>query len=574
MKTFLKSKYSDILILGLLLLGSSAISIIFIVESQRSSLIEDLYEKTLFLANGISDEAQVNILLQDTEGLEDVATKISKSSNYAIRISFYSKESKLLWSNFPAAELRKHFDIEPYKAEVSEASLYLKVNLEDRQNESIGSLLLKSDLTRINARITSLAQRIGTIALLLIIIILVSNFQFKRRIAKSLKEKSFSIAEMEMAQKNNELQKKFMATINHELRTPLNAILGFGKLLQEESLSQTGKKYLDIVISTSAAMEYLVNDILDYSKITHDSISFNNSDFCLSKTVEEAINICSHKQKPEVELRYRSRPGPLALEGDANRVRQIIVNLITNALKFTQKGYVRIDFEMVKKGADYAIHFEVEDTGIGISEEKIKSLFKPFNQVHNPNQYKVESTGLGLSITKRIIEKMGGEIKVESKLGQGSTFYFDLVLPAGDPNKCNAEALVEDSTSSNLSGKLLIAEDNRVNQILIQKLLEKFDLEITMASNGLEAVQKAVEDSFDVILLDIEMPIMGGMEALKRLRKISIQVPILACTANASAESKKEYLDAGFDGYISKPINLKNLTEELQKFLISSQIKA
>lgn len=574
MKILLKSKYSDMVILGLVLLGSSAASIALIVGNQRDSLIGDLYEKTLFLANAISDEAKVNILLEDIDGLENVATKIANSSNYAIRISFYNSDSKRLWSNFPAAELKIYSGIEAYKAVVSGEFLYLKVNLYNRQNESIGYLLLKSELSEINGRITLLSQRIGTIALLLIIIILVSNLQFKRKIKKSLKDKSLSIAKMELAQKNNEEQKKFMATINHELRTPLNAILGFSKLLHEETLSSTGKKYLDIVISTSRAMEYLVNEILDYSKITHDALSFNNNDFCLSKTVEEAIHICSHKQKPEVELRFKGRPGPLALKGDANRVRQIIVNLVTNALKFTQKGYVKVEYNMVSKGEDYAIHFEVADTGIGISEEKINSLFRPFNQAHNTTKFKVESTGLGLSITKRIIEKMGGEITVESKLGQGSTFCVDLVLPAGNPNRCNEEELQKDLTSSNLSGKVLIAEDNRVNQILIQKLLEKFDLEITMASNGLEAIQKAVEDSFDLILMDIEMPIMGGMEALKRLQKISIQVPILACTANASSESKKEYLDAGFDGYITKPIDLENLTRELQKFLISTRIEA
>lgn len=569
-----ESKYLAVILLTLVLIGGSFLGIWTISKSQKSSLISDLSVKAAFLGEAIADRSKVNILLSDNQGLSKIYDEVKLSSDSLIEISFYDAQKELLWAH--PQSFSEGFLREKYLNQIVESDSKLTVNftLRDNSNQILGYLHFICSTKEIDDIISTLQLRVALITLILILTLLLISIWSTNRVTRINHSQTLSLARMELAEKNNSLQKKFMSTMSHELRTPLNAISGFSNILRNQIQSKEGQNYLKIIIESANAMEYLVNDILDYSKITQDQLKFRAVDFCFNSILTQTVKICRGKLKQEVKFQFDPPQGILPVIGDVNRVRQVLINLISNAIKFTSSGYVKISHRHTSEGENHILYFEVEDSGIGIADDKKDFLFKAFMQAHHPEDHDIESTGLGLSICKRLVEKMGGRIGFASELNVGSTFYFEISLPKGNADKCLNNKSKINIENYEIEGKVLIVEDVRINQLLLEKMLDKWDISYDVVSNGEEAVKIVDKDFYDLILMDIEMPVMDGLEAMRAIKAKIPKLPIIACTANASKENESLYLKEGMDGFIGKPIKTEALMNEISRFLNIKKTKS
>jgi CheY-like chemotaxis protein len=356
--------------------------------------------------------------------------------------------------------------------------------------------------------------------------------------------------------------------MSHEIRTPLNAIMGFAQLLKDDSenpLTDSQREFLGYVLSGGENLLNIINDILDLSKIEAEKITLENIECSLRDIIDELYKMFKQKADEKgIDLRisYDEEISDKLLS-DPTRLRQILLNLTGNAIKFTDKGYVEIG---VQKGNNFPerLEFYVRDTGIGIPQEKIESIFNPFEQVDGSMTRKYGGTGLGLAIVNRLVGLMGGEIKVISQLGKGSTFYFQILYEA-------VEDIVEPpETIGKERGKgriILVAEDNDLNYRLIETLLTKKDFDVVRATNGEDAISiyKTKRDEICLILMDVQMPVLGGLEATKVIRKYNGDVPIIAITAHAMKGDQEKFLEAGCTDYISSPFEPSGLLEKIDQ---------
>ncbi len=369
---------------------------------------------------------------------------------------------------------------------------------------------------------------------------------------------------------------EFLANMSHEIRTPMNAIMGFSDLLAEEDLSDDQNEYVELIRDSSSNLLALINDILDFSKIEAGKLETEIIDCSLDEilfSVERLLNPAAMKKGLEFAV-IREPEIQSVLQTDPVRVRQCLINLVNNAIKFTQEGHVYIRASQTQINGERAIAFDVEDTGIGITNACQKTVFEAFTQADGSTTRKFGGTGLGLTITKKLIELLGGNISVKSTEGGGSVFSF--VIPVGqavttengshNADKEKGDADTERiSSNGRFSGKVLVAEDVAVNRMLIKLLLEKMGLEVSQAQDGIEAVKMATEEEYEIVFMDIQMPNMGGFEATRILRNKGIDTPIVAVTAHAMKGDQEQCLKAGCDDYISKPIDAKKLAEAVRQ---------
>jgi signal transduction histidine kinase/ActR/RegA family two-component response regulator len=375
----------------------------------------------------------------------------------------------------------------------------------------------------------------------------------------------------EAAQQANNAKSMFLANMSHEIRTPLNGILGFTGLMGGTELSAQQREYNETVRGSAESLLVVINDILDFSRIEAGRLEIEAIDFRLRQCVEEAVNpirpLAANKGL-EISLEVDGNL-PEWVRGDPYRLRQILVNLMGNAVKFTGKGRIAIAVSRPADEPDATIRFAVSDTGIGVPEAKRASIFQPFHQGDGSITRRFGGTGLGLAICSKLAESMHGRIGLESREGAGSTFIVTLPLPRAEaPAAANGKNPARERPGQKPLS-ILVAEDNPVNQRLILHLLELRGHRVTMAYTGVAALQAWRNQPYDMILMDVEMPEMDGLEAARRIRELEAasgaHVPIIAMTAHAMKGDREKCLASGMDGYVSKPIQVAALDGAIEE---------
>ncbi|MCE7041052.1 response regulator [Dyadobacter sp. CY312] len=377
------------------------------------------------------------------------------------------------------------------------------------------------------------------------------------------------------AEEASRIKSDFLSTMSHEIRTPMNAIIGFTDLLLESDLTGSDNQYLNTIKYSADNLMVILNDILDFSKIEAGKFDLENFEFDLREKLSYVNSTFAVKAKEKgIDLIFRIDENvPNFLIGDAYRLNQILVNLLGNALKFTNNGFVRLHIKVEQDYNDQVdLRIEVADSGIGISEDKLNIIFDSFSQAHNNNANRhFGGTGLGLTITRKITEMMRGSISANSKLGQGAIFSVFLNFKKNMKPKAKPE--FDAANDFSLKGyKILAAEDILANQILLKHLLKKWEADFTICNNGQEAVDAIVNTQFDLILMDIQMPVMDGLTAMKVIRKSHPsydQVPVIAFTADTFAESAPEILACNFNGFVTKPFKSEELIKKISLHLFT-----
>lgn len=428
-----------------------------------------------------------------------------------------------------------------------------------------------------------------------------SDAEYKQRLEALV---AFRTAELEesrnQAESASQAKTTFLSTVSHEIRTPMNAIVGFAHIFDRSNLSRSQKDHLEKIRLSAETLLGVINDVLDISKIEAGKLELERVPFSLHNTldtVRSIVEFAADSKGLKLDLRVADAV-PARLMGDPKRISQILLNLMNNAVKFTSYGSVSLDVAMEEEGKNEAgglsvtLAFSVMDTGIGLSEEQMSRLFQPFTQADSSVTRKYGGTGLGLAISKQLVEIMGGNIGVASTLGKGSTFHFTLCLD--EPTTAEAAVTQESGmpTAPEMQEKLkdvhgmrvLVVEDNEINQEIAKALLEEHGLVVDLAENGLQSIEKAGIEKYACIFMDMQMPVMGGLQAAAALRQMGqaaettnnsneilcwmAHVPIVAMTANAMSEDKQRCLEAGMNDHIGKPIDPPSLQRCLLRWLV------
>ena len=381
-----------------------------------------------------------------------------------------------------------------------------------------------------------------------------------------LLEGSVSRAELEYAQKLVNEKDKFFAAMSHELRTPLTTIIGNSDILSEGELNDDQSQLLESIEISGKSLLSLVNDILDLSKIEAGKFEINYAPFDLAMLLHEIESIFMARSRnsglkfniKQIELTHK-------VWGDGKRIGQILINLLSNAVKFTEQGHVTLTVWL-----DRSLYFSVEDTGIGMNKEALDRLFQPFEQANSTISRRFGGTGLGLHISWSLAELMKGEIQVTSQEGEGSQFILKLPYKESDL-PIDTVKKVAKQQSAQYRGEVLIAEDTPELQQLESRILRSMGATVTIANNGQEAVDLVINNHYDLVFMDMMMPVMGGLEATQALRALGSEVPVIALTANVMQEHREQFIAAGAEGFLEKPINKNQLNAILQQHLKSDK---
>ncbi len=449
-------------------------------------------------------------------------------------------------------------------------------NIKNNNNNLLRQTIYQ--INKINSDILVQKEKYAGYELLAIIFVIGSLLYTSNLISNQILKNSDSLEvsnknAQEMADKSKQASKaksEFLANMSHEIRTPLNAILGFIDLLKEKETDGEKLKYIHTIQSSSTTLLGIINDILDFSKIESGNLSVEKIDFNTHQELGTIADLFRAKaSEKSVSLSFKiDKDIPKALKSDPLRIKQVVANMLSNAIKFTPRNG-RI--ELLMKHIDGHLHVSVKDNGIGIAEDKQDDIFKAFSQAESSTTRKYGGTGLGLAISAKLVSMLGGELKLESQLDNGSRFYFEIPVEIGVYKK---PVKVKPSDTDAIKGKrILLVEDNKANQMFMSLILKKFGLIFDMANDGLEAVSAYKKDYYDLILMDENMPNLNGIEATQQIlayEKIQNMrhTPIVALTANALKGDRERFLEAGMDEYLTKPLDKDKLAQILNNFLV------
>ena len=377
------------------------------------------------------------------------------------------------------------------------------------------------------------------------------------------------------AEKANRGQAQFLANMSHEIRTPLNGIVGTIELLRDSHDEIERSSMITTLEQSSAALLSQINDVLDYSRLDSGHQDIYNQPFDFIDLIESSTRLFYAQARAKgISLRFvPARQSSAWVTADDAKIRQILLNLVGNAIKFTTRGSVDISVELQDKDEHYAVCLRVRDTGIGISRSKQQLLFQPFHQADASTSRRYGGTGLGLAISKQLAELLGGCIELDSQFGRGSEFRLLLTLAKTTP--IASQTALKTSTSEPdllLIGSVLVAEDNPINQTIARRMLQKAGLTVTVVSDGYQVLEQCAHNQFDLILMDVQMPGLDGLDATRQLKQQGYSAPIIALTANATAESQQTCMDAGMSGFITKPFRYQDLHRIMKRYLLVASV--
>lgn len=402
---------------------------------------------------------------------------------------------------------------------------------------------------------------------------LISIISFlENKVEESRKINDLLVLAKENAENASKAKSNFLSIMSHEIKTPLNAIIGSIHILNNEEFLPSQSTYLKTLKSSSENLLNLINDVLDYNKIEEGKIVFEDTKFDIHHLLEEIIvinNLNSNESNNQLVLSVDNQI-PRYVITDKTRLTQVLNNLISNAIKFTKNGFINLNVHQLETNDDFSIvEFEVIDTGIGIEKSKLTTIFERFTQANSNINREYGGSGLGLSIVKRILELQDSEIKVESTVGLGTKFYFNLKLKKIQ-EILNPIKVVQNKGIKDLNGiNILLAEDTEVNVLIAKKMLTSWNAKVDVACNGEEAINLYEKNQYDIILMDLHMPVMDGLTATKRIRELGGDLPILALTASAFSEIKEDKDYKYLSGYIAKPFNPSDLYQKLSQIFSS-----
>ena len=577
--------------------------VIFDVARLKKNKVKDVE----VLAKIIAENNQAALLFNDKKTAKESLYSLiaNKDIEYVCIIDQY--DILFSESNFTSTKIIPPKQKEDLGANKNSIEVFHEIKF---QGEKLGSLYIKSNLNQVNEQI-KIAIITGLLILIISIIIsyvltyviqriiidpilnlasissrISENKDFSTKINIKRDDEigtlvnSFNNMLSEIDKQNLELtnaknkaelssiaKEQFLANMSHEIRTPLNGIDGMAKLLEKTLLTKEQKEYNLAIRTSSDNLLVIINDILDFSKIEAGKLSIEEIGFSLNESINRVINTMSYKAEEKginLALEIDANISEILI-GDPTRLNQIIINLLNNAIKFTSKGCVTLKCKLVEKtSTQNKIKFEVIDTGIGIDSRKISKIFGSFSQEDGSTTRKFGGTGLGLTISKQLVELFNGELKVISEKGKGAIFYFTVEYPIGSLKDWLKEEAAVMNWESLEHKKVLLVEDNKINQLLAATILKNWKMKVEVAENGLIAIEKLKDENFDVVLMDMQMPIMGGIEATVIIREeLKLSIPIIALTARAIKGIDKECMEAGMNDYISKPFNQSELFNKI-----------
>ena len=469
----------------------------------------------------------------------------------------------------------EYADPEPRPNADGHSYLSAAAPIRDSGGQLVGMFGLDMVLDQLEVRIASIRKvlymALGVVTLLSIGAGAVAH-RLRRFAAATVAKMRRARAEAERnaaaAEAANRAKANFLAMMSHEIRTPMNGVLGVADLLRDKLTDPEQKRLLDILAGSGESLLRIINDILDFSKIEAEKLELRPGAFEVSGLLSE-IGALLGMQASDKQIRFviDADPGlPAAVTGDRQRLSQVLLNLGNNAVKFTDRGEVRLVVRRIP-GAT-GIEFSVQDTGIGISADSLPRLFTPFGQVADGRLRSSGGTGLGLVISQKLVRLMGGEITVASEPGKGSTFRFAVALPAAEVYSSARSVAAQAIRGEALS--FLVAEDNVVNQMIIEAMLRQLGHKVAVAANGRRALEALARDHFDVVLMDCNMPELDGLEATRQLRAGAagvrdVHVTVIALTANAMDGDREACLAAGMDDFLSKPVSIQTLRQAIDR---------
>ncbi len=503
-------------------------------------------------------------------------------------------------SSVLVAYILKNSIIKPLQKTVALANMMaagdLSQKLDIGQNDEIGELALAMNAMagKLEGHYQEMAETVNVKTLTL----QKANKQLLLEIEQRKDTQHELLYAMENAEKANRTKSSFLAMMSHELRTPMNGIIGMSSLALDTVLDKTQMRYITTIHNSAEALLTILNDILDFSKIEADKLELEAIDFeprTVMADIHELLSALAHDKG--LDFCSLIDPSvPDTLQGDSTRLRQVILNLAGNAIKFTESGEVAMRMEVIARTPkDATIRFAISDTGIGIGQDRLQHIFEPFTQADLSTTRKFGGTGLGLTISSRLVELMGGKIMTESSEGEGSTFWFTATfaipehiqqaMPAPKERSLiysEGKAPPRPKPAFTATGKrILVTDDDSINLIVAQAILETFGCVVHLAHTGQEALDLLQDADYDLILMDIQMPVMDGLEATATIKgwaqspgtakQAKSRIPIIAITADASEKGRKKYLAAGMAAYIGKPLRPDSLADCLRKWLPDNQ---